>query len=56
MDEVLHRTFTAELIEEKDGRTLFGRCVPYDTVAKVYDPGAPALPKRHSPSAPSGAP
>ena len=40
-EEILHRTFPAELIEETDGRTLFGRCVPYDTVAKVADPGRP---------------
>lgn len=40
--ETLRRTFQAELIEEQDGRTLFGRCVPYDTVARVMDPGRPA--------------
>jgi len=39
--ETLHRTFPVELIEETDGRTLFGRCVPYDTVARVQDPGRP---------------
>lgn len=39
--QTLHRTFQAELIEESDGRTLFGRCVPYDTVARVVDPGFP---------------
>ena len=40
--EILHRTFPAELIEETDGRTLFGKCVPYDTPAKVQDDVGPA--------------
>ena len=41
MPEILHRTFPAELIEESDGRTLFGRCVPYDKVARVIDEVGP---------------
>ena len=39
--EVLHRVFPAELVEETDGRTLFGKCVPYDVPARVKDPERP---------------
>ena len=39
MDETtLTRTFTAELDEDGDGRTIVGRCVPFDTPATVSDP------------------
>lgn len=38
---MLVRTFDASLAEEGDGRTLVGRCVPYNTVATVSD-GGPA--------------
>ena len=34
MSEVLQRKFATELVEDSDGRTLHGRCVPYDVPAR----------------------
>ena len=44
MDEtpILHRFITAELEPTDDGRTLVGRCVPYDQAAPVVDPDGAA--------------
>jgi HK97 family phage prohead protease len=36
------RAFTADLEADGDGRTIIGRCVPYDTPTMVADPGEPA--------------
>jgi HK97 family phage prohead protease len=39
MDEqTFTRTFEAELAGDGDGRTIIGRCVPFDTPATVSDP------------------
>ena len=35
------RAFTAALELDGDGRTIVGRCVPYDAPTLVQDPGAP---------------
>jgi len=40
-DELLIRYYEAELVADSDGRTLHGRCVPYDQPATVRDPGGP---------------
>lgn len=39
MMETITRAFVAALDVEGDGRTIVGRCVPYDTPTAVADPG-----------------
>jgi HK97 family phage prohead protease len=41
MTELVTRAFAAELDLDGDGRTIVGRCVPYDTPALVADGGEP---------------
>jgi HK97 family phage prohead protease len=40
-EEVIRREFQAELVPVGDGRTIDLRIVPYNTVARVKDPGGP---------------
>lgn len=41
MTEHIERTFDADLEATGDGRTIIGRCVPYDVEALVADPDRP---------------
>jgi HK97 family phage prohead protease len=41
-ENVIRREFQAELVPVGDGRTIDLRIVPYNTVARVKDPGGPA--------------
>jgi HK97 family phage prohead protease len=41
-ENVIRREFQAELVPVGDGRTIDLRIVPYNTVARVRDPGGPA--------------
>ena len=49
--DVIRRTFPAELLPSGDGRTLDLRVIPYNTIARVKDPGGPAYEEEWLPGA-----